>query len=81
MQYLQFQFIGKGPDGLNYRCTMFYELAAAPDGAGAIANAERAYPGFSDIRVASATTISEDRYASQVRMLCDSDAWGFQLIS
>lgn len=81
MKYLQFQFTGKGPDGRTYRCTMFYELSIAPDGAGAIAHAERAHPGFTDIRVTSATTISADEYAFRVRTMCDSDTWGFQLIS
>lgn len=81
MKYLQFQFTGKGPDGRTYGCTMFYELSVAPDGAGAIAHAERAHPGFTNIRVASATTISADEYAFRVRTMCDSDTWGFRLVS
>ena len=78
MTYLQYKFLAKGPDGRDYKCAMFYELSIAPDGAGAIAQAERSYPGFIDIRVASVTTISAEEYAFQVRMMCDSDTWGFQ---
>lgn len=78
MKYLQYHFTAKGPDGRNYKCTMFYELSAAPDGSQAIANAARNNPGFTDIRLMSATTISADEYAFQVRVMCDSDTWGFQ---
>ena len=81
MKYLQYHFTASGPDGRTYKCTMFYELPAAPDGPQAIANAARSNPGFTDIRLTSATTISADEYAFQIRMMCDSDTWGFQPIS
>ena len=80
MEYLQFKFTAKGPDGRNYQCTMFHELSNAPDEAQAIAHAERNNPSFTDIRVASVITISEDEYAFRVRVMCDSDTWGFQPI-
>ncbi|SDF81071.1 hypothetical protein SAMN04487996_112252 [Dyadobacter soli] len=81
MQYLHFKFTAKGPDGREYECTIFYEQSTAPDETRAIANAERNHPGFTDIRITSVTEISSDEYAFHVRIMCDSDTWGFQPVS
>lgn len=81
MKYLQYDFTAKGPDRRTYKCTIFYELPAAPDGPEVIANAARNNPDFTDIRLLSATTISADEYAFRVRVMCDSDTWGFQPVS
>jgi len=81
MEYLQFNFSGTGEDNLRYKCTMFYERSEAPDGSQAIANAQRSYPGFTDIRLKSVITISLSEYSSLVRIMCDCDSWGFQPIS
>jgi len=81
MKYLQFKFSAIGEDGRSYERTMFYEQPTAPDEAQAIANAGRNNPGFTDIRVASVTIITAEEYAFRVRIMCDSDTWGFQPIS
>lgn len=78
MRYLQFKFTAKGQDCRSYECTMFYEEPTAPDEAQAIVNAERYNPGFSEIRITSVATISADQYSFRVRVMCDSDTWGFQ---
>ena len=80
MEYLQFKFTANGPDGRSYQCTMFHKLSDALDETQAIAHAERNNPGFTSIRVTSITTISEDEYAFRIRVMCDSDTWGFQPI-
>ncbi|SEI39231.1 hypothetical protein SAMN05216327_101177 [Dyadobacter sp. SG02] len=81
MKYLQFKFVAQSEDGRTYARTMFYEQSTAPNEAQAIAHAGHNNPGFNDIRVASVTAISDDEYAFRIRVMCDSDTWGFQPVS
>ncbi|MCF0071265.1 hypothetical protein LZD49_12355 [Dyadobacter sp. CY261] len=80
MQYAQFEFNARGPDGRTYECTMFYEQPSQPDAAQAIANAARYYPDFTDIHITATKTLSLEEYSFRVRQMSDCDEWGFQLI-